>query len=59
MSCVVPGSCHDYEMVAMSEQQQCGLQVCENNRIRRIAGIKTVERRRMKDLREVVTLHSW
>ena len=30
------------------------LQVCENNWIRKIAGVRRVERRRMKDLREEV-----
>ena len=34
--------------------QQHKLQACENNRLRRIAGVKRVERRRMKDLREEV-----
>ena len=34
--------------------QQRKLQVCENNWIRRIAGVRRAERRRMKDLREEV-----
>ena len=34
-SCVVPSS-----MVALSEQLPRRLQVCENNRIRRITGVK-------------------
>ena len=42
------------ETFALSELQQHKLQVCENNWIRRIAGVKRVERRRMKDLREEV-----
>ena len=45
-SCVVP--------LALSELHQHKLQVCENNWIRRIAGVRRVERRRMKDLREEV-----
>ena len=40
------------ETVGLSEQQQRRLRVCENHRIRRIAGVKRVERRRTKDLRE-------
>ena len=44
------------ETLALSELHQHKLQVCENNWIRRIAGVMRVERRRMKDLRgEVVT----
>ena len=40
----------------MSELHQHKLQVFENNWIRRIAGVKRVERRRMKDLREKLEL---
>ena len=42
------------EKLALSELHQHKLHVCENNWIRKIAGIKIVERRRMKDLREEV-----
>ena len=38
----------------MSELHQHKLHVCGNNWLRRIAGVKRVERRRMKDLREEV-----
>ena len=38
----------------MVEQQRRGLQVCENNLIRRIAGDMRLERRIMKDLREEI-----
>ena len=38
----------------MVEQQRCGLQVCENDSIRRIAGDMRLERRIMKDLREEI-----
>ena len=41
-------------ILALSELHQHKLQVCENNWIRRIAGVRRVERRRMKDLREKV-----
>ena len=53
-SCVVPASIYGLETLVLSELNQHKLQVCENNWIRRIAGVKRVERRRMKDLREEV-----
>ena len=52
---VVPASTYGLETLALSELHQHKLQVCENNWIRIIAGVKRVERRRMKDLREVGT----
>ena len=53
-SCVVPASTYVLETLALSELHQHKLQVCENNWIRKIAGVRRVERRRMKDLREEV-----
>ena len=53
-SCVMPASTYGLETLALSELHQHKLQVCENNWIRRIAGVRRVERRRMKDLREEV-----
>ena len=53
-SCVVPASTYGLDRLALSELHQHKLQVCENNWIRRIAGVKRVERRRLKDRREVV-----
>ena len=53
-SCVVPASTYGLETLALSELHQHKLQVCENNWIRRIAGVRRVERRGMKDLREEV-----
>ena len=53
-SCVVPASTYGLETLALSELHQHKLQVCENNWIRKIAGVRRVERRRMKDLREEV-----
>ena len=38
----------------VSELHQHNLQVCENNWIRKIAGVRRVERRTLKDLREEV-----
>ena len=51
-SCVVPASTYGLETLALSELHQHKLQVCENNWIRKIAGVRSVERRRIKDLRE-------
>ena len=53
-SCVVPASTYGLETLALSELHQHKLQVCENNWIRKIAGVRRVERRRMKDLLEEV-----
>ena len=53
-SCVVPANTYGLETLALSELHQYKLQVCENNWIRRIAGVRRVERRKMKDLREEV-----
>ena len=53
-SCVVPASNYGLKTLALSELQQHKLQVCENNWIRRKAGVRRVERRRMKDLRDEV-----
>ena len=53
-SCVVPASTYGLETLALSELHQHKLQVCETNWIRKIAGVRRAERRRMKDLREEV-----
>ena len=42
------------ETVALTEQQQQKLQVCENNWVRRITRTKRVDKRRMNDLRKEV-----
>ena len=51
-SSVMPASIYDLEMLSLSELHQHKLQVCENNWIRRIAGVKRVERRTIKDVRQ-------
>ena len=51
---MVPASTYGLETLALSELHQHKLQVCENNWIRRKAGVKRVERRRMKVLTEEV-----
>ena len=38
----------------MTEKQQERLQVCENNWVRRIAGVKRIEKQRIEELREEV-----
>ena len=38
----------------MTEKQQERLQVCENNWVRKIAGVKRIDKRRMEKLREEV-----
>ena len=48
-SCVVPASTYGLETLALSELHQHKHQVCENNWIMRIAGVRRVERRRMKE----------
>ena len=53
-SCVVPAGTYGLETLVLSELHQHKLKVCENNWIRIIAGVRRVERRRMKDLREEV-----
>ena len=49
---MVPASSYGLETLAQSKLHQHKILVCENNWIRRIAGVKRVERRRMKDRRE-------
>ena len=39
------------ETIALTEKQQEKVQVCENNWLGRIAGVKTVDKRRMDELR--------
>ena len=51
-TCVTPAC--QYDLVALTEQQQQKLQVCENNWVRRITRTKKVDRRRMNDLRREV-----
>ena len=55
-SYVVQARSYGLETLALSELDQHKIQVCENNWIRRIAGVRGVLRRRMKDLREKLEL---
>ena len=54
MSCGTPAYLHSLKTVTLTERQQQRLQVCENNCVRRIAGVKRVDRRRMDELREEI-----
>ena len=47
MSCVMLAYFYCLEMVALTERQQQRLQACENNWVRRIVGVKRVDRRRV------------
>ena len=51
---MVPASTNGLETLALSELHQHKHQVCEDNWIRRIAGVKRVERKIMKYLRDEV-----
>ena len=53
-ACVILAMLYGLETLPVSEKHQHRLQVCENNWVRRIAGVKRVDRRRMDELREVV-----
>ena len=47
-SCITPAYLYGLQTVVIIEK----LQVCENNWVRRIAGVKRIDRRRMEELRE-------
>ena len=51
-TCVSPACLYGTETLALSELQQQRLQVCENNWVRKIAGVRRADRRRMVELRE-------
>ena len=47
-------SLYGLETMAMTEKQQEKVQVCDNNWLRRIAGVTIIDKRRMEELREEV-----
>ena len=53
-SCITPAYLNGLETKAMTKKQQEKLQVCENKWVRRIAGVKRIDKRRMEELREEV-----
>ncbi len=54
MSCATSVYLYGLETMALTERQQQRLQVWENNWVRRIVGVKRVDRRRMDELREEI-----
>ena len=54
-SCKTPAYVYGLESMAMTEKQQEKLQVCENNWVRRIAGVKRINKRIMEEVGERVT----
>ena len=55
-ACVIPALTYGLETMALTEKQQKTIQVCENNWIRRLCGVKLVEKRRLAELRKEVGL---
>ena len=51
-TCETPACLYGTETLAMTELQQQRLQVCENNWVRKIAGVTRADRRRLVELRE-------
>ena len=49
-SCITPAYLYGLETV--TEKQQVRLKVCENNWVRRTAGVKRINKRRIEELRE-------
>ena len=54
MSCVMSVCLYGLEMMTLTERQQHRLQICKNNWVRTIAGVKRVAIKRMDKLREVI-----
>ena len=55
-ACVIPACVYALETCAITTNQMNRLQVCENNWVRKIAGVKRVERRRLEELRQEIGL---
>ena len=53
-SYITPAYLYGLETLAMTEKQQKKLQVCKNNWMRRIAGVKQINKRRNEELKEEV-----
>ena len=53
-ACVTPAMLYGLETLPVTEKHQHRLQVCENNWVRRIAGVERVDRKGMDELREEV-----
>ena len=53
-SYITPAYLYGLEIMTMTEKQQEKLQVCENNWVRRIAGVKGIDKGRMGEPRDEV-----
>ena len=51
---ITPAYLYGLEAVTMTEKQQERLLVCENNWVRRIVGVKRIDKQRMEELTEEV-----
>ena len=54
VTCVTPAYLYGLETVALTERQQWKLQMSENKWVRRIVGVKRVDRSRMDELMEEI-----
>ena len=52
MLCVMTTYLFGLETVTLTERHKQRLRVCENNWVRKVSGVKRVDRRRMDELRE-------
>ena len=57
-ACVTPAMLYGLDTLLVSEKHQHRLQVCKNNWVRRMAGVKRVDRMRMDELREELAYRS-
>ena len=57
-NCVTPACLYGTETLAMTKLQQQRLHVCKNNWVRKIAGVKKADRRRMVELKEETGVHT-
>ena len=53
-TCITSAYICGLETMAITEKQHEKLQVCENNLVRRNAGVKRIDKRRMEELKEEV-----
>ena len=54
--CVLPALTYGLETMALTKEQEKKIQVCENNWVRRLCGVRLADKRRLKELREEVGL---
>ena len=56
-ACVTPACLYGTETLAMTELQQQRLQLCENNRVRKIARVTRADRRSMVEIKDETGVH--